>query len=93
MMSNQAYLYGAKISQLMVNDRCEVTFSVKGKDYIIYPSKDGKWIEGEDGLKCKVILFVTDDAVMALVTEGECKGLVDQGWTLLNTWEVEVKNG
>ncbi len=30
---------------------------------------------------------------MALVKEGECKGLVDQGWTLLNTWEVEVKNG
>jgi hypothetical protein len=48
-------------------------------------------IERKGGLKCKVFYFITDDRVMMVITQGECRGLYDDGWLLLGRAEEEKK--
>ena len=90
-MSEGLYIYATTIESILVNGKFEVKIYAKDNDYLIYPSKDGKWIERKGGLKCRVFYFITDDRVMMVITQGECRGLYDDGWLLLGRAVEEEK--
>ena len=84
-MSENLYVYATKINYILVDGEFHVYFDVRGKEYVIYRADDGAiWLEGDDLVKCKLKSFITDDKIMTVISEGECKGL--EGWTL---WKKE----
>jgi len=82
-MSQGLFMYATTIDSIIINGKFQISFYAKDKEYLIYPSKDGTWIEDEDGNKCKVFYFITDDRVMMVITQGECGKLYDDGWLLI----------
>jgi len=77
------YMYATTIDSIIVNGMFHVSVYARDKEYIVYPDKDGKWIEAEDGTRCKVFYFITDDRVMMVITQEECRKLYDDGWLLI----------
>ena len=84
-MTEYVYDYAVKINHLSVNSKCEVFFTVKGKRYTISQTGGNRFLESEDGIRCKVLLFAINENILNVITDGECK--LDNNWSLLNVWE------
>ena len=82
-MAEDLYVYAVKINYILVDGKFNVYFDVRGKEYVIYQNESGIWLEGDDLVKCKLKSFITDDKIMTVISEDECKL---EGWTL---WKKE----
>jgi|GEM_PF-2470922 hypothetical protein len=83
-MIEDLYVYAVKINYILVDGKFNIYFDVRGKEYVIHQDESGIWLEDEDSVKCELKSFITDDKIMTVISEGECKGL--EGWFL---WKKE----
>ena len=88
-MTEFAYLYAIKVRTITVNGKCQVFFDTKDKSYAIYMDGNGFWIQDDEKNKCRLVYFMGDEEIMSVITHGECGYLQNQGWILLNKWELE----
>ena len=72
-MSDKLYVYATKINYILVVN-FKVYVDVKGKGYYIYQNNDGIWLESDDdSVLCRLKYFDTDDKIISVITEEECK--------------------
>jgi len=72
MMSNKLYVYATKINYILVIN-FKIYIDAKGKGYYIYQNNDDIWLESDDSVLCRLKHFVTDDKIISVITEEECK--------------------
>jgi len=72
MMAENLYVYATKINYILIIN-FKVYVDVKGKGYYIYQNSDGIWLESDDSVLCSLKYFVTDDKILSVITEEECK--------------------
>ena len=70
MMAENLYVYATKINYILI---INFKVDVKGKGYYIYQNNDGIWLESDDSVLCRLKRFVTDDKIISVITEEECK--------------------
>jgi hypothetical protein len=73
MMSDKLYVYATKINYILIIN-FKIYVDVKGKGYYIYQNNDGIWLESDDdSVLCRLKHFDTDDKMLLVITEEECK--------------------
>lgn len=79
-MAEDAYIYFARVKDLLIDARFTVSFVANDTTYIIYRDGDNTFLKADDTL-CKLIFFSVNCYLIAVISDGECKAL--NGWVSL----------